>query len=314
MVKLAPNLVVKSIDTDTLCLIQSKGDFDYREFVNLKNSGKLSFCVNTDQFLNVVDEGLTNITQEPTSVKIETGTGEYTLPIFRERGVFVTEPEVSMPDEDPIESWEYDFSNKTVNSKSLGPTARPNSMLVMIGPDCLLRSINNILEKYGDVSTAKVAILPPQYILLSRMGKVTISIYQTGELKAVCGQAEIHIKKTAKFPDLVKLENSIFSGNSLVEFDISELKLKTFNKFVLEKVQMEINPNTGLTFITESARKTMEIPNLVLSDPIKATLWANDLKYLAGKIGVYPSAINPNFYTLVSKDKEKTVYILVPKA
>lgn len=308
MVKITPNILVKSVDEDTIVIIQSKGDYDFREFLKIPNKLDLLFCVSADKFFSILSEKVTEIIQNPTTVTLKTESGEYTLPIFRERGVLVSEPEVNLPNSQIKESWEDDFSDKLINTK-VGSYINPNYLLVMIGPDFLCRSINNVAEKYGS-GKGLFSIMPPQYVLLQKMGKVKLNLFETGELQVIGEGSELRVKKTAIVPNLSNLENEVCQGLPIVTMDLSKVKLKTMDKFILERVYLEIKTG-AVSFISESARKTIEVPDLVVEESFDIMVNAKDLKYLFGKLSIYKCNFKgTQTYSLVSRDKNKTTFIV----
>lgn len=312
MVKITPNVLVRSIDKDTIAIIQSKGEYDYREFLKISNDEHLLFCVAADKFMAVLSEGVKEIVQEITHVILKTSNGEYTLPIFRERGVLVSEPEVNLPNSQIKESWEDDFSKKSVNTKT-GNYLNLSYLLVTIGPDFLFRGVNNIFEKYGK-GKGVFSILPPQYSLIQKMGKVKLNLFETGELQVLGENQEVRVKRTALVSSLEKIEDIISEDQLIVTMDLSKVKLKTMDKFILERIYMEVKTGS-VTFVSETARKTIEIPELVVNNPFDLMLNSKDLKYLLGKVSVYPYNFkNRQGHLLVSIEGDKTTYIITQQA
>ena len=221
-------------------------------------------------------------------------------------------PEVVLPETDPIKSWEYDFSGKSITTKVFSSSlANTASALVVIGKDLVARSINHILEEYGDSSTATLSISPPQYALVQKLGKVKVSYYETGEVCFTGEGGEIRVKSSKPPLRVQEVENNINSGNYITKVDLSKLKLKTMSKFTLDKLYL-VFKSGSFSIVTDSARKTLEIPDLVLDEPITLEMMSGDLKHLFGEITVRDMVMkNQTMYVLKSSDKEKVTYLLV---
>ena len=308
MIKITPNILVKSLDSDRLVLIQSTGEYDYREIIPLKNNQTLLFCVDTDKLAPIIGEGLIDIIQESTKVTLKTEGSEYTLPIFRERGVLMVQPEIDLPQTPIKETWEDDFSEKIVNTKGTNLISQ-NHLLVTMGPDYIARVSNNIMEEYGK-GQGLFSIFIKQYTLLMKMGKVKVNYFESGELQVIGENSEVRIRRTALFPNLVPIKSAVSQNSPLAVADLSKLKLKTLDKFILEKIYIEVR-NGAISFILENARKTVEAPDIKLSSSITMMLNSSNLKYILGEISIYPYKMgNKETHLIVSRNKEKTTYIL----
>lgn len=316
MLKVSENILIRSVDEKTLIAIQSKGLFDYRETFEVENDEKVNFCISTDKFLVIYSEGILGIVQEQTTVTFETKGGDYRLPILRERGLFKVEPEVAFPEGglELVKSWEYDFSGKTINTAMNSTFVSSASGLVLIGENVIARNINNILEIYGDSLTGVACITPDQYAIIQRIGKVTVSLYKPGVLVFVGGNQEVRVRKVMEALDVAAVEKSLIAGPSLAKADFSSLKLKTLNKFTLGKVYLTFRTG-AVVFISDSARKTLDNPELVMDKPLTLEVQSKDIKYLNGEISLYKmDKAGRVFYILRSIEKEKTVYIMVIEA
>lgn len=312
MQKISENIVLKSIDTELICCLQSKGDFDYREVLQVKNDGKVWCCINTDKFIAIEAEVLVEVKQEQTTVTLSTEEGIYKLPIMRERGIFMVQPEVVLPETEPIKSWEYDFSGKSITTKVFSSNlANTASALVVLGENLVARSINHILEEYGDSSTATLSISPSQYALVQKLGKVRVSYYGSGEVSFVGETGEVRVKSSRPPLMIQEVEKNISSGKYITKVDLSKLKLKTMNKFTLDKVYL-VFKNGSFSLVTDSARKTLEIPDLVLDEQITLEMMSGDLKHLAGEVTIMEVVMKTQtLYVLKSSEKEKVTYLLV---
>ena len=237
---LSPNVIIKSIDSNTVRAIQTQDGFDYTQILKIRNEVNLNFCVATDKFFSIMDEGIISIEQEPTTVTIHTESGEYHLPVLRERGLFMACPETTVPStEDPeelVESWEDDYSSKSINTKTAANALSANSKCIVIGPSFVARGLNEILEVYGNADNAKISITPTQYGLLQGMGKVKIYLFRGGQFLAEGEDTVLRISRTAGKIDIKAVESRLVAGETLFTADLSGVNLKVFNKFVLEKV------------------------------------------------------------------------------
>lgn len=312
MQKVSENIILKSIDNSRLCCLQSKGDYDYREVLDLDNSGEIWCCIGTDKFLIIESEGLVDIKQDKTTVTLVTKEGEYRLPIMRERGIFISQPEVMLPAEDPIKIWDYDFSGKSINTKVITNTVNLASALVIIGENLVARSVNNLLEQYGDSSTATLSISPVQYALVQKLGKVRVKYYNSGEVAFVGEDREVRVKYSKPPLRIQDVEKNLTQNSSFGKIDISKLKLKILAKFTLDKVYL-ILKSGSFSIVTESARKTAEAPELKLQNQIILELLAGDLKYLVGEVSISEVEMRTKkLYVLRAEDKDKVTYLLVP--
>ena len=312
MQKISENIILKSIDTKLIYCLQSKGDYDYREILQVENDGKIWCCINTDKFLAIESEILTGVKQEQTTVTLFTEEGLYQLPVMRERGIFIVQPEVVLPKTGPVKSWEYDFSGKSITTKVFSSNlANVASALVVLGENLVARSINNILEEYGDSSTATLSISPPQYALVQKLGKVRVSYYSSGEVSFSGETGEVRVKSSSPPIMIKEVEKNLSSGKYLAKVDLSKLKLKTLNKFTLDKVYL-VFKSGSFSFVTDSARKTLEIPDLILDEQVTLEMMAGDLKYLAGEVTVMEVTMKSQIlYVLKSSEKEKVTYLLL---
>lgn len=314
MIKYSDNLVLEYAGDSTVKVVQSKDGCDFITYLNgVKNDPKLKVCVQTDKFIMVESEGLKSARLEASGVILGTADGEYTLPSMRERGSLLSEPPVSLPTSDPDFTWEYDFSGKTINtafSANMGLAAS----LVVLGENLVARSITNVLEMYGDSSTAKFAVTPKQFSLCQKAGKAVVKYWNSGEV-LISGESgvEVAIKKSKQKIDVEGLEKRLTHDASLIRADLSSLKVKTFGKFVIEKLIMAIS-NEKIAFVTDSARKVVECPGLSVQEPISLEVMAKDLKYLVGKISINTMSVNNQTrYIIRTEDKEKVIYVLVAK-
>lgn len=312
MIKVSENMVIKSIDTQRVVTIQSTGDYDYRETLEVPNEGKLWICVNSDKFISLLDDRIAAIRQEASTAIVITSDSEYRLPILRERGLLISKPEVNLPDDEPTDKWSYDFSKKSINTNTNSNSVSMASMFVVIGKDVVARNVNNVLEKYGDSSTAITCISPNEYSLLQRLGKAEIEYYSTGELKVSSEVAEVRIKKTKPKIDLEGLEKRLTSSEEgVIKVNLSDLKLKTMSKFVLEKILVTFKTGS-VTLVSETAKKVFNATDLVVTGVITLEVLSKDLRYLTGEItiSVFKNN-NRKSYIIRSTDKEKTVYLMV---
>lgn len=310
MLKVSENILIKSVDEETLLALQSKGTHDYREKILLKNNGKISFCVDTNKFLTVYSEGLVGIEQEATWVVLKTKEGEYRLPILRERGVLLSKPEVLLSETELTDSWEFDFSGKSIDTKVNTSMISTASMVVTLGPKLIARSVNNVMELYGDSSTSKISITPEQYSLVSKLGTAKINLFSDGSMQAFNEESEVRIRKVQSGLDIAGVQKNLLQNEILSGIDLSSVKLKTINKFTFNMAYVTLKEG-AIVFTSDSARKTFEVP-ISLETPLTLQVFAKDLKYFSGIISVYKIVKNNNtFYTIKSVDKDKTVYLML---
>ena len=312
MQKVSENLILKSIDTELICCLQSKGDYDYRETLQVKNDGKIWCCINTDKFLTIESESLVKVSQEQTLITLCTSEGVYKLPIMRERGVFIVQPEVVLPEGDPVKTWEYDFSKKSITTKVFSANlVNSASTSVILGENLVARSTNNLLEEYGDSSTAILSITPPQYALVQKLGKVKVSQWSTGEVSFLGEEGEVRVKRSRPPLLVAEVEKNLCSGGDIAKVDISKLKLKILSKFTLDKVYLVFKTGS-FSIVTDSARKTLEVQDITLDSPITLEILAGDLKYLTGELSLKEVKLNTQtLYVIKSEDGEKKTYLLL---
>lgn len=231
---------------------------------------------------------------------------------MRERGIFISQPEVMLPAEDPIKIWDYDFSGKSINTKVITNTVNLASALVIIGENLVARSVNNLLEQYGDSSTATLSISPVQYALVQKLGKVRVKYYNSGEVAFVGEDREVRVKYSKPPLRIQDVEKNLTQNSSFGKINISKLKLKILAKFTLDKVYLVLKSGS-FSIVTESARKTAEAPGLKLQNQIILELLAGDLKYLTGEVSISEVEMRTKkLYVLRAEDKDKVTYLLVP--
>ena len=313
MIKYSDNLILESAGDGILKVTQSKDGCDFINYIKgVKTGPNFKVCLQADRFIMVEAEGLKSARLEASSVVLETAEGEYTLPVMRERGLLMAEPPVVLPETD-CETWEYDFSGKSINVSFSNSMSLASSM-VIVGTDLSARSINNVLEMYGDASTAKFSMTPKQFALAQKACKSSVKYWSSGEV-LISGEngIEVAIRKTRPPLDVSGLESRLSPGSRLVEADLSSLKVKTFGKFIVEKLILSFT-NGKATFVTESARKSIDCPGLELQEPLSLEIMAKDLKYLIGKVSVGPLVFNGQTrYIIKTEDKGKVIYVLVNK-
>lgn len=294
--------------------IQSKGSHDYREIIPLKNNGNLAFCVSTDLFISVVEEGITQVDlNEKAWVVLKTSDGEYKLPCLRQRGLFMVEPEISLPgeikpEEEPPEVWEDDYSSKTINTKGISG-GNLSAMLVVIGKNMVARSIFATLEQYGEGDNARVSISPDQYSLIQKLGKISIKCWKKDYLQAVNEEGtEVRIRNAKPKLDLSSIENNL--GNYITEFKLPSSQTRAISKFTTEKIILVLK-NGSISLVTQSARKTFE-QKLEIKDPLNLLVLSKDMKYLTGEVTVFNYMVRgKQMYMLRSNDKDKKTFLLV---
>ena len=313
MLKYSDNLLIEAIGDEGIKITQSKDGCDFINYLKeVKTDQNLKVSLQTDRFILVESEGIKSVRKNDSSVVLETVEGEYTLPVMRERGSLLVEPPVVLPGTDP-ESWEYDFSGKSINVSFSNSMSLASSM-VIVGTDLAARSINNVLEVYGDTSTAKFSMTPKQFALAQKAGKSVVRYWSSGEvlIKGENG-VEVAIKKTRPPLDVAGLETRLSSEAKTVEADLSSLKVKAFGKFIVEKLILSFT-NGKATFITESARKSIDCPGLELQEPLSLEIMAKDLKYVIGKVSIGPIVFSGQTrYIIRTEDKDKVIYVLVNK-
>ena len=311
MIKVSENILIKSLDDMNLLLLQSTGEYDYREEMTISNKGNLLFCIDTLKFMTIYQEGIVEIIQEPTWVVIKTSDGEYRLPILRERGILLSKPEVTLPEDEQIkDSWEYDFSGKSVDSKVNSNSISQAAMVVTLGNNLLARSVNNVMELYGDASTAKISIIPQEYSIISKLGKVKFTLYNNWSLKVEAEKVQVRIAKVHQNLDVYGVENSLIQQEVFSNIDFSQVKLKTVNKFSFDQVYVTLKPDK-VVFTSDSVRKTFEI-SLPIENEFTLQVYLKDLKYFTGQISLFKKNNGSRpFYIIRSVEKEKTVYLML---
>lgn len=316
MLKYSDNVLIKSLSGDKLKVIQSRDGCDFITYLDgVNNSGDVETCLQSDRFITVEAEGLVGLRVEGPAVVLETKDGEYTLPVMRERGSLISDPPVSVPDLDPESTWDYDFSGKNLDTSFSNSITGIAAHLVIMGPNLVARNISNVLEMYGDSSTSKFCLSPKQFSLAQKLGKAKVRYWSSGEV-VITGESglEVAIKSAKKGLDLASLESRLKSGSSLFEADLSSLKVKTFGKFIVEKVILTFSEGKA-TFVTESARKTIECPGLTLTEPLSLEIMAKDLKHLVGKVSVSDMTVNNQTrYLIRTEDKNKVIYVMVGRS
>ena len=311
MIKISENVVLKTLDENTLLAIQSIGAYDYREKIEAK-SKDIYICVSTADFLVIKSEGIVRVESDNSTATFYTEDGEYKLPIFRERGILAMSPVVNLPDSGPKMEWTFNFSGKSINTLATLNSISQASQKIVLGKNLLARAINNVLEMYGDISSEAVSIGPKEYSLIQSLGEATLRTWDSGELQAYNDTCEVRVRKVYPKLALEGVEKKMVTGGEVCQVDFSKVKLKTVQKFILDSVQIEFK--TGrVSIIGSSMRKTLEFPDLIIKEPFSIKVMSSDLKYLTGKIRVLCIGNKGvrKMYSLISTDKDKTVFILV---
>ena len=221
-------------------------------------------------------------------------------------------PVVNLADSGPEMEWAFNFSGKSINTLATLNSISQASQKIVLGKNLLARAINNVLELYGDISSEAVSIGPKEYSLIQSLGEATLRTWDSGELQAYNDTREVRVRKVYPKLALEGVEKKMVTGGEICQVDFSKVKLKTVQKFILDSVQVEFK--TGkVSIVGSSMRKTLEFPDLIIKEPFSIKVMSSDLKYLTGKIRVLYIGNKGlrKMYSLISTDKDKTVFILV---
>lgn len=313
MFRLAENTVLTSIDTETLQACQSTGVQQYITKLKVKNSGLIKTCLSTDKLLAIMEDELISLDVKENQIFLITKDGEYHLPIMKERGVFIAPPPFVIPENlELLETWEYDFSGKSINSKADASTIALASTRVTLGPNLLARAVGPVLEYYGEANTAKVSLSIVDYKLIQKLGKVTLFLYQRGILRVEAEEAQL-IFTTAKDPLSIQKMLEMFGQTSFpYSIDLSKVKIKALNKFSLKNFYLTLkNGEVVLNTQTGEARKIIPSPDLKIEEPLVLEVFQKDLPVILGniKIGTFIQK-GREFAVIQNIEGDKTTFFL----
>lgn len=313
MLKIAETIIIKSLTQDKIEALQSQGEYDYREVLDIVNSGEVSACVNTNDFVSILGEEILKIEHSDNFVFIETKLNQYRLPIYRERGVFISKSEVDLPKEDPVNKMTLDLKSKSLDTKVQGLKDNLSNQLVIIGENLLARKISSKMEIYGDPNSFAVSIRIPEYNLISKLGdKVNVEVYSNGTIKVTneLSTKQVRIRRSFNKADLTQVVSNL-TKDLVATANLSEVKLKSFGKFSLDEVYVSFKTGS-VTFTTDISKRVIEDPDLVVDNPFTILVYPKEVQYLVGKVHLYKCQLRgTTFYLVKTEQGEKTVYLSV---
>lgn len=317
MKKISKNVLIQTEKDGKVWAIQRARDYEWREVIDFPVQSHLQICIDTDKFISILKAGITSIREEFHKAWIITREGEYLFPIAYENGFMVMDRGVYPPEREPDQKWTYDFSKKTINSQINGNTVNSASLLVVLGTNFVARNTTNVLEEYGDSSTALFSVSAQEYALISKMGKVELSYWDSGELVVRGKDSELRISKVYPKIDVVRIEEMFASKAFKTSFP--NFKYTPIGKFSTEKLYITFKTG-GSTIVSLTAdlnslaaKRNIEDVHLELDKPLTLEIMPKDIYYLYGDIYVSPVTTpqGKKFYMIKSIKDDKTVYVLV---